>query len=92
MHRHLTEEPRYSRCVPMVEIEENTLDLSISRYARPATAEEEIELAAVNAKLASLDEKTAAATKEHNPLRANLDYPCSRERRVPGSRVRSNFW
>src|SRR3546814_1720870 len=48
-YQHRTEEPRYARRVPMAEIEENGFNLNISRYVSTATAEEEIDLAHVNA-------------------------------------------
>lgn len=74
-YQHRTEEPRYSRRVSMAEIEENDFNLNISRYVSTATAEEEIDLAAVHAKLVALDEKIAAATKEHNAFLQELRLP-----------------
>jgi type I restriction enzyme M protein len=74
-YQHRTEEPRYSRRVPMAEIEENDFNLNISRYVSTATAEEEIDLGAVHAKLTALDEKIAAATKEHNAFLQELGLP-----------------
>jgi type I restriction enzyme M protein len=74
-YQHRTEEPRYSRRVSMTEIEENDFNLNISRYVSTATAEEEIDLAAVHAKLTALDEKIATATKEHNAFLQELGLP-----------------
>lgn len=74
-YQHRTEEPRYSRRVSMAEIEENDFNLNISRYVGTATAEEEIDLAAVHAKLMALDEKIATATKEHNVFLEQLGLP-----------------
>lgn len=74
-YQHRTEEPRYSRRVSMAEIEENDFNLNISRYVSTATAEEEIDLAAIHAKLVALDEKIAAATKEHNAFLQELGLP-----------------
>ncbi|HEX8301455.1 type I restriction-modification system subunit M [Sphingomonas sp.] len=74
-YQHRTEEPRYSRRVPMAEIKENDFNLNISRYVSTATAEEEIDLAAVHAKLTALDDKIAVATKEHNVFLGELGLP-----------------
>lgn len=71
-YQHRTEEPRYSRRVPMTEIEENDFNLNISRYVSTATAEEEIDLAAVHTRLTALNQKIAAATKEHNAFLQEL--------------------
>lgn len=74
-YQHRTEEPRYSRRVSMAEIEEHDFNLNISRYVSTATAEEEIKLAAVHAKLIALDKKITAATKEHNSFLDELGLP-----------------
>lgn len=74
-YQHRTEEPRYSRRVSMAEIEENDFNLNISRYVSTATAEEEIDLATVHAKLVALDAKIATATKEHNVFLLELGLP-----------------
>lgn len=74
-YQHRTEEPRYSRRVSMAEIEEHDFNLNISRYVSTATADEEIDLAAVHAKLVALDEKIAAATQEHNAFLLELGLP-----------------
>lgn len=74
-YQHRAEEPRYSRRVPMAEIEENDFNLNISRYVSTATAEEEIDLAAVHSELTALDKKITAATKEHNAFLHELGLP-----------------
>lgn len=74
-YQHRTEEPRYSRRVPMAEIEENDFNLNISRYVSTATAEKEIDLVAVHAKLTALDRGIAAATQEHNAFLHELGLP-----------------
>src|SRR3546814_2361532 len=56
-YQHRTEEPRYARRVPMAEIEENGFNLNISRYVSTATAEEEIDLAHVNASLVDIEKR-----------------------------------
>ena len=68
-------EPRYSRRVSMEEIEQNDFNLNISRYVSTAETEEEIDLAAVNAELVSLEEKIDAATKKHNEFLKELGLP-----------------
>jgi hypothetical protein len=75
----------------MAEIVENDFNLNISRYVSTATAEEEIDLAAVHAKLMALDEKIATATKAHNAFLQELDCPLCHERRILSSPVRSNL-
>jgi type I restriction enzyme M protein len=69
------EQPRYSRRVPMEEIATNDFNLNISRYISTAVAQEEIDLAAVNAELVSLQQKIEAATKQHNQFLKELDLP-----------------
>jgi type I restriction enzyme M protein len=69
------EESRYSRRVPMEEIAGNDFNLNISRYISTAVAEEEIDLAAVNAELVSLQEKIEAATEKHNAFLKELGLP-----------------
>lgn len=74
-YQHRTEEPRYSRRVSMAEIEENAFNLNISRYVSTATAEKEIDLAIVQAKLKTLKKVVTAATEEHNTLLHELGLP-----------------
>ena len=67
------EEERYSRRVPMEEIEEeNSYNLNISRYVSTAMPEEEIDLGAVNSDLVALEKKVVAATNKHNGFLKDL--------------------
>ena len=67
-----TEETRYSRRVPMDEIEGNDFNLNISRYISTATADEEIDLAAVNDRLVELAQKIRESTDKHNEFLTEL--------------------
>src|SRR6185312_16041974 len=55
------EEPRYSRRVEITEIEKNDFNLNISRYISTATAEEEIDLTAINAELKKIESTIQSA-------------------------------
>ena len=70
-----TEETRYSRRVPMDEIEGNDFNLNISRYISTATADEEIDLAAVNDRLVELGQKIRESTDKHNGFLTELGLP-----------------
>jgi type I restriction enzyme M protein len=76
-YQHRTEEPRYSRRVPMSEItdEKNNFNLNISRYVSTAEAETEIDLAEVNQSLVEIDKRVKAATAEHNAFLKELGLP-----------------
>lgn len=74
-YQHRTEEPRYSRRVPMAEIEENDFNLNISRYVSTATAEEEIDLVEVNASLVEIEKRVKLATTQHNESLRALGLP-----------------
>tara|TARA_R110000787_G_scaffold274905_1_gene383016 strand:- start:2750 stop:4369 length:1620 start_codon:yes stop_codon:yes gene_type:complete len=76
-YQHRTEEPRYSRRVPMSEIadEKNGYNLNISRYVSTAQAEVEINLAAVHQSLIELDKRVKTATKQHNQFLKELGLP-----------------
>jgi len=65
-YKYREEEKRYSRCVPMEEIEKNDYNLNISRYVSTAKAEEIIDLQAVNTELVDLEEKIVEAAERHN--------------------------
>ncbi len=67
-----TEEERYSRRVSMDEIETNGYNLNISRYISTATAEEEIDLTAVNTDLVNIEERIVQATNKHNEFLKEL--------------------
>ena len=66
------EEERYSLRVPMEEIEANDHNLNISRYISTAVAEEEIDLAVVNATLLEVEKKIDESTKKHNEFLKEL--------------------
>ena len=69
------QEPRYARRVDMAEIEKNDFNLNISRYISTATAEEEIDLPAVNAELVALEQTVEAARAKHNAFLKELGLP-----------------
>jgi len=54
-YRDRTEEDRFSRCVRLKEIKDNDYNLNITRYVSLAQEEEKIDLAANQAKLASIE-------------------------------------
>lgn len=74
-YQHRTPEQRYSRRVEMSEIAKNDFNLNISRYISTATAEEEIDLQAVNSELCSLDKAISTARDSHNSFLMELDLP-----------------
>ncbi len=74
-YMHRKEEPRYSRRVEMTEIEKNDFNLNISRYISTATADEEIDLHAVNSELISLEQAIADARDKHNAFLRELGLP-----------------
>lgn len=69
------EEARYSRRVSMDEIEKNDYNLNISRYVSTATAEEKIDLQAVNVELIELEKNIGASTDRHNQFLMELGLP-----------------
>jgi type I restriction enzyme M protein len=69
------EDARYSRRVDMAEIEKNDFNLNISRYISTATADEEIDLAANQAKLTEIEKEIDAATAKHNEFLKELGLP-----------------
>ena len=74
-YQHRKEEPRYSRRVAMAEITKNDFNLNISRYISTATAEEEIDLQAVNSELDTIEQAISAARKNHNSFLKELGLP-----------------
>lgn len=75
-YRHRREEERYSRVVPLEEIEqEHDFNLNISRYVSTAEAEPEIDLADVQRRLGDLDERIRSAAQKHNGFLAELGLP-----------------
>lgn len=69
------EEERYSRRVPMEEIEKNDYNLNISRYVSAAQPVERIDLKTVHGELVSLEDKIKGATFRHNDFLAELGLP-----------------
>lgn len=74
-YRTRNEETRYSRKVSMEEIEKNEFNLNISRYVSTSLDEEQIDLLAVNKKLADLDKAIDKARAEHNKFLKELGLP-----------------
>ena len=74
-YQHRKEEPRYSRRVAMAEITKKDFNLNISRYISTATAEEEINLQAVNSELDTIEQAISAARKNHNSFLKELGLP-----------------
>jgi type I restriction enzyme M protein len=67
-----TEKDRYSRKVPVEEIEKNGYNLNISRYVSTAEDEVLIDLKEVNTKLTSINETIKASTDKHNAFLQEL--------------------
>ena len=59
----------------MEEIEKNDYNLNISRYISTATAEEEIDLQAVNATLVDVQQQVTRTTQTHNQFLQELGLP-----------------
>jgi type I restriction enzyme M protein len=76
-YQHRTEEPRYSRRVPMSEIadEKNNFNLNISRYVSTAETEAEIDLTEVNTSLIEIERRVKAASAQHNEFLKELGLP-----------------
>lgn len=74
-YQHRREADKYSRRVPMAEIEANDWNLNISRYVSTAEAEPEIDLAATHEQLVEIDAALRAATAKHNTFLAELGLP-----------------
>jgi len=74
-YQYRKEEARYSRRVSMEEIEKNDYNLNISRYVSTATAEQEIDLQAVNAELIAIEIRAAKAAERHNAFLKELGLP-----------------
>ncbi|MDD2800079.1 MAG: type I restriction-modification system subunit M [Methylococcales bacterium] len=74
-YQYRKEEKRYSRRVSMEEIKNNDFNLNISRYVSTATAEDPINLQAVNANLVKLEESIVTSTDRHNQFLIELGLP-----------------
>ncbi|HHB75093.1 MAG TPA: type I restriction-modification system subunit M [Desulfobulbus sp.] len=66
------EEERYSRRVPMEEIEENDFNLNITRYVSTAKPEEPVDMGQVHDELITLADKIGKATQKHNAFLEEL--------------------
>src|SRR5690606_16609254 len=66
------QEERYARAVPLSEIAANDYNLNISRYVSTAVAEPEIDLAATQQQLQTIEERIAAAKASHNQFLQQL--------------------
>jgi type I restriction enzyme M protein len=69
------EEDRFSRRVPMEEIERNGYNLNISRYVSTAQSEKPIDLELVYRDLVSLEDQIKSATLSHNKFLQELGLP-----------------
>lgn len=74
-YQYRKEETRYSRRVPMEEVEKNDLNLNISRYVSTAKPEKQINIQAVNAELVNLEKSIVSATSKHNEFLDELGLP-----------------
>lgn len=74
-YQHRSEEPRYSRRVPMAEIISNGFNLNISRYISTAIAEQEVDLSRLNSELIALEQSIREARDRHNAFLAELGLP-----------------
>jgi type I restriction enzyme M protein len=74
-YQHRKEEDRYSRRVPMEEIEQNGYNLNISRYVSTSQSEEEIDLSAVHTELLQLEKNAQEALARHNAFLKELGLP-----------------
>lgn len=74
-YRNRSEEPRYSRRVPMAEIGKNDYNLNISRYISTAVAEEEIDLGTTNQELIAIEKEIQTARDKHNAFLKELGLP-----------------
>lgn len=71
-YQYRTEEPRYSRCVSMEEIEKNDFNLNISRYISTAKPEPVIDLKETNNDLVNIEKDIEKYTNEHNKFLKEL--------------------
>jgi type I restriction enzyme M protein len=71
-YQYRNEIERYSRRVSMAEIEKNDYNLNISRYISTSVAEQEIDLAKVNADLLAAEAKINEAKQRHNAFLREL--------------------
>ncbi|WP_299621837.1 type I restriction-modification system subunit M [uncultured Tateyamaria sp.] len=65
-YQYRREEERYSRRVPMEEIEEKDFNLNIARYVSTSEAEKTVDLGSVHQELVDLEDKIKRAKGAHN--------------------------
>ena len=71
-YQYRNEETRYSRRVPMEEIEKNEFNLNISRYVSTTMSAEEVDLQVVNTELKVIEKRAAKAAEIHNTFLKEL--------------------
>lgn len=74
-YQYRKEESRYSRRVPMKDIEKCEYNLNIARYVSTAKPETKVDLQEVNNQLARLEGDISKYTKEHNEFLKELGLP-----------------
>lgn len=74
-YQYRKEEERYSRRVGMDEIKKNEFNLNISRYISTATADAEVDLAAVHGQLEDIKVEIINAKSKHNAFLKELGLP-----------------
>ena len=74
-YQYRKEEERYSRCVPMKEIEGHDFNLNISRYVSTALEEQEVDLIATHYELVRLEDEIKVAKEKHNAFLKELGLP-----------------
>lgn len=65
-YQHRSEEPRFSRCVSLKEIQDNDYNLNITRYVSLAVEEEPIDLEVVAARVDEINARLSDARARHN--------------------------
>ena len=71
-YKHRSDEERFSRRVPMDEIEKNGYNLNITRYVSTAEPEPIIDLKEVNRQLADINKQIKDSTERHNQFLREL--------------------
>jgi type I restriction enzyme M protein len=74
-YQNRSEEPRYSRRVPMAEIERNGYSLNIPTYVSVTASEAEIDLQATNQELIAIEKEIQNARAKHNAVLKELGQP-----------------
>lgn len=71
-YQHRSEEPRFSRCVSLKEIQDNDYNLNITRYVSLAVEEEPIDLEVVAARVDEINARLSDARTRHNAFLKEL--------------------